>query len=451
MVLMLKGALRFFLRAFQAMANFPRIARNIRAGLKTPPPRCRLCGAQALDKEPGGCLLCWEALQSPAVSPKTVAQLKILDWLPWAAGVLSVTALALPTLAFLYAVVFGVLGPLIAEAQGQSIESVLFGSLLALIVSPLIIFVLIAGFNLFAFTAKEFISVRNELLFERVGVYKFHLRSGIHLAIVYLFLVPYLSSDQFGAAYALLLVALPQTLIFLSPSIFYLSMRLVRDGLTASLSRGYSTMMMHHHPVVGRAGGSLDQAEGLDAPNVEIGQQGEQGLAYAISSVLAGQGVLFNSLRVPGMTNADLDHVIVIDETVMIVDSKVWAKGEYEVVQGNVWRDGQPFPGGSVSLEEMCIQLQNYLGESTEVTGRIVIINKEATLGVDTNLSSFCSLQVLEDFAHELRTMVEAHKNPPNARVVSDLLELSTSSIASPMEDHLTLIDEWVIHERWKI
>lgn len=451
LVLLLNVTIRLFQRAVVAMLDIPRVVRNTRAGLKIPPPRCQLCGAQAIDKEPGGCLVCWEALQSSAVSPKTFVQLRILDWLPWAAGVLSVIALALPTLVFLYALVFELFGPLALEAQGQSIGAIVFGSVLVLVISPLIILMLLGIFNLFVFTAKEFITVRNELLFDRTGVFRFHLRAGIHLALVYFLLVPFASSDQFRAAYVFLLVALPQTLIFLTPSAFYLSMRIVRDGLVSSLSHGYSAMLIKRYPVIGRAGGSLDMAEGLEASNVELGQQGEQGLAYAISSVLEGKGVLFNSLRVPGMTNADLDHVLLVGDTVMIVDSKVWAKGEYEVVQGNVWRDGQPFPGGSVHLEEMRLALQNYLGDGFEVTGRIVILNNEASLGAETHLSTSCVLQLLEDFAHELRTMVGAQTPPLNAGVLSDLLELSKTSLKPPpIDDCLTAIDEWIVYERWK-
>lgn len=450
LVALLKGFFYFVRRAFKTTLELPRIVKNTLAGLKTPPRRCRECGARAFDKDQDGCALCRDALQSSAMSTSTFVRLRILDWLPWTAGVLSVVALAIPTLVFLFAIV-AIVWELVQDASGQPAGNVLFGFLLFLIISPLYALVIIVGFNLFAFTAKEFITVKDELLFDRTGVSRFHIRTGIHLGIVLVLLVPFLSGSGVGAAYGIILVAVPQILIFLTPSAFYLIIHSARQGLAKGLSEGYSAKVLRHFPVVGRAGGSLDEAIQLDETNVRIGQQGEQALSYAISSVVEGRGVVFNSLRVPGMHNADLDHVVVVGQTVMIVDSKVWTKGEYGVVQGNVWRDGNPFPGGSVSLDEMLLKLQEFLGEEVEIRGRIVILNNQASLGEETNLSYFCALRLLDGFADELRALVEGQTQLPNAAVLSELVQLSDSRTTYPsLKDSISVEDEWVIYERWK-
>jgi hypothetical protein len=317
---------------------------------------------------------------------------------------------------------------MLVQPAGEVVGNIL----LFLVASPLLAFGTIVYFNFYAFTAKEFITVKNELLFDRTGVLRFHIRTGIHLVIVLVILVPSLSGSGVGAAYGIILVAVPQILIFLTPSAFYL-------------------ITLHYFPVVGRAGGSLDEASQLDETNVSIGQQGEQALSYAISSVVAGKGVVFNSLSVPGMENADLDHVVVLGQTVMIVDSKVWTKGEYSVVQGNVWRDGNPFPGGSVSLDEMLLKLEEFLGEEVEIRGRIVILNNQASLGEETNLSYFCALRLLDGFADELRALVDGQTQLPNAAVLSQLVQLSDSRTTYPsLKDSISIRDEWVIYERWK-
>lgn len=447
---LLKGVFHFFRKAFKTTLDLPRIVKSTVAELKIPPTRCRDCGARAFNKDQDGCGLCEDALESSAISPSTFVRLRILDWLPWAAGVLSVVALAIPTLVFLL-VIAGLIWTLVQSMLGQPAGEVVGNILLSLVVSPILAFVLIVGFNLYAFTAKEFITVKDGLLFDRTGVLRFHIRTGIHLVIVLVLLVPFLSVSGVRAAYGIILVAVPQILIFLTPSAFYLTIRSARQGLATGLSEGYSAKVLRHFPVVGRAGGSLDQASQLDETNVRIGQQGEQALSYAISSVVEGRGVVFNSLSVPGMENADLDHVVVVGQTVMIIDSKVWTKGEYSVVQGNVWRDGNPFPGGSVSLDEMLLKLQEFLGEEVEIRGRIVILNNQASLGEETNLSYFCALRLLDGFADELWALVDGQTQLPNAAVLSELVQLSDSRTTYPsLKDSISVEDEWVIYERWK-
>ncbi|MHA3724242.1 nuclease-related domain-containing protein [Leucobacter sp. HY1910] len=88
--------------------------------------------------------------------------------------------------------------------------------------------------------------------------------------------------------------------------------------------------------VVGRAGGGLDDASWAANDAVRrIGQEAEVKTGMALASVvLQGPSVLHDlRIPIPGI-KANIDHIIVHGDTVLILDSKNWAPGLYWTLRG---------------------------------------------------------------------------------------------------------------------
>lgn len=148
--------------------------------------------------------------------------------------------------------------------------------------------------------------------------------------------------------------------------------------------------------VVGRtagiAGGSLHNS-GLG--NIDAGLVGERVVAGIISKFLElrEDAVLFNSIKLPGQ-NWDIDHVLVIGSTVIVIDAKRW-KGNYEYrlkpTDSSKWvatRDGADFSGGLVSSVSETNSLSYYLksqGIASTTESLLVVVGNNITVSF-TNL-----------------------------------------------------------------
>ncbi|MCT1777221.1 hypothetical protein [Brachybacterium sp. p3-SID957] len=92
--------------------------------------------------------------------------------------------------------------------------------------------------------------------------------------------------------------------------------------------------------IFGRAGEGLSEAiELFGEERVAAGVVGEQTTVYQLAAGLELIGAdywLFNSLSVPSLRSADVDHALVVDEDVYLIDSKKWAPGFYTMIDGVV-------------------------------------------------------------------------------------------------------------------
>lgn len=206
------------------------------------------------------------------------------------------------------------------------------------------------------------------------------------------------------------------------------------DGADASqetffdlLDAAFVANLLTNSRTIGRPGSSLDQAN-LDSRQLQRGQTGEQIFSAAIEG-LTGEDeltLLFNSLRVPGMRNADMDHVLVSGDCVMIVDVKNRGAGNYEVVQGNVWKNGEPFDGGSVNIEDFRVALEAHLHDRVSVEARVVMIQERSKSIGETRLSEKAILTTLGEFLDHYLEMIKQPEAMPSASLVSALLDLSS-------------------------
>lgn len=103
-------------------------------------------------------------------------------------------------------------------------------------------------------------------------------------------------------------------------------------------------LMAGAHGVPGR-GLTVQQFGANAAPGIE----GEQRTARLIErSILPGLPAarLINGLRWPGTRAADIDHVVIAGNRIAVIDSKLWADGEYSWDNSRLIRDGvdmEPF------------------------------------------------------------------------------------------------------------
>lgn len=138
--------------------------------------------------------------------------------------------------------------------------------------------------------------------------------------------------------------------------------------------------------VFGSPASHLDQASvkfGME--NVRKGIQGEQRTATLLSEWVEGiPGVrVFHSMRFPAaMTDADVDHIIVSGNNVLIIDSKMWGRGRYAWAEDgrHVWtyspagtRQAEPYARSVNSIVDAIDGYQDILGNHAMVQGYLAL------------------------------------------------------------------------------
>lgn len=405
-------------------------------------PRCGVCGAQGTDLDV--CKVCSKIEFAPTRS-KLRLMLSLIDFLPklgvalaWiiTSGPAAIVFLSLVSFAFTSILGFTAEAQHITEENflsGDSLDSYFrigVGVALFLIFLPLVFVFGLAGFYLWAWTAKHFLLNWDELVSDLRSLLGF---TGLaSLQILALSIVSPFGQGNAGPFWGPLFGVLSWGLVFTQVAIaivgwvIALLRRVVGPELYRSLNYGYVANILTNHQVIGRPGSSLDTSD-LDNEATQVGQVGEQITSAAIEGLMSvgNANILFNSLRVPGMPKADLDHVVLIGNLVIIADSKNWRRGSYEVVQGNVWRDGQPFEGGSVAIGLFRLALEEYLESEGGVQARVVLVNQEAQVNGQQTLEPQCRLTGIEEFLDEIVSQSETVRDLPTARTISLLISLS--------------------------
>jgi hypothetical protein len=202
----------------------------------------------------------------------------------------------------------------------------------------------------------------------------------------------------------------------------------------------------------GRPGGQLSLSS-LDPKLVEIGQLGEQQTAEAARGSLESKSILFNSIMDKSAGGlGDLDHAVVVGNQLILLDSKRWRSAYYQVSQGNVLRDGEPFEGGNISLSQWANHYRRVFGPEIQVRGFVILTNPAAIIEGNPMLSPDVELVSLPDFAKRLESIRDANTALPNAQVVryfSNLLASDSAAINSAQME-LTPLDSYLTSKNLK-
>ncbi|MGQ0838849.1 J domain-containing protein [Actinokineospora sp.] len=82
---------------------------------------------------------------------------------------------------------------------------------------------------------------------------------------------------------------------------------------------------------------------------------------------------VFHGLSRPGSVFADVDHAVLCGHRLVLVESKLWLPGHYEVDgDGALWRNGHPFRGGTTGLVAAVAAFADHLPD-VDVRGALLI------------------------------------------------------------------------------
>ncbi|MCP2304706.1 J domain-containing protein [Actinokineospora globicatena] len=82
---------------------------------------------------------------------------------------------------------------------------------------------------------------------------------------------------------------------------------------------------------------------------------------------------VFHGLSQPGSVFADVDHAVLCGHRLVLVESKLWLPGHYEVDDdGSLWRNGHPFRGGATDLFDAVAAFTDHL-PGVEVRGVLLL------------------------------------------------------------------------------
>ncbi|GAA2981594.1 J domain-containing protein [Actinokineospora diospyrosa] len=82
---------------------------------------------------------------------------------------------------------------------------------------------------------------------------------------------------------------------------------------------------------------------------------------------------VFHGLSQPGSVFADVEHAVLCGHRLVLIESKLWLPGHYEVDDdGSLWRNGHPFRGGSSGLFEAVAAFAEHL-PGVDVRGVVLV------------------------------------------------------------------------------
>jgi xanthosine utilization system XapX-like protein len=165
---------------------------------------------------------------------------------------------------------------------------------------------------------------------------------------------------------ALLMVAPPAPLLIVwllalaaSGTALFSMVRRQLDGYAANTA---FTTQYGVHQVYGRPGiGSEHRAEQLTA---EV-------LTRYLTRLPGAR--IFHGLAEPGSVFADVDHAVLCGRRLVLIESKMWLPGHYDVDEaGELWRNDHPFRGGAARLGKQ-LRIFQQLWPELEIRGVLLI------------------------------------------------------------------------------
>jgi hypothetical protein len=124
-------------------------------------------------------------------------------------------------------------------------------------------------------------------------------------------------------------------------------------------------------PVHGTPGRDLSVARFGD--NAKIGIEGEQRTARLIAeSVLPGipSARLINGLRWPGTEHSDIDHAVIAGNRIALIDSKMWADGNYWWDNKRLFRNGKEMTALKLGA---AVEAMRYAYPNCHIEGWVVV------------------------------------------------------------------------------
>nr|WP_026361511.1 DnaJ domain-containing protein [Amycolatopsis nigrescens] len=221
------------------------------------------------------------------------------------------------------------------------------------------------------------------------------------LAGLLLLLLPILAPAAWSAVWVGLAVVVTGTAIWL-----------VRCHIAAARTERELTAEFGGTVVFGKPGTDRDQ----------LGEQLTAELLTRYLTRLPGARI-FHSLAWPGSVFADVDHAVLSGNRLVLVESKMWPPGHYEMDEtGTLWRDGRLFRGGATRLPD-AITVYRDLLPGVEVCGAMVIYpNRPGTVTTDEPVTVPAPPMTPEEFVVEMGDWLAARPSTVEEKVFRAVL-----------------------------
>lgn len=134
--------------------------------------------------------------------------------------------------------------------------------------------------------------------------------------------------------------------------------------------RGYLAAARQHRTDIAEFGRARTGTPGEDSD--QLAQRLTANLLAGYLTRLPGARI-FHNLALPDSVFADVDHAVLCGRRLVLVESRCWLPGHYEIDRsGALWRNGHPFRGGSTRLPEAVAAYRSML-RGVKVRGAVVI------------------------------------------------------------------------------
>ncbi|SDC17329.1 J domain-containing protein [Actinokineospora iranica] len=112
---------------------------------------------------------------------------------------------------------------------------------------------------------------------------------------------------------------------------------------------------------------------------------------------------VFHGLSRPGSVFADVEHAVLCGHRLVLVESKLWLPGHYEIDDdGSLWRNGHPFRGGTTELFGAVAAFAEHL-PGVEVRGALLVYpSRDGEVTTDDTPGLGVSAMVPEDFVRDM-------------------------------------------------
>ncbi|SDN67738.1 J domain-containing protein [Allokutzneria albata] len=133
---------------------------------------------------------------------------------------------------------------------------------------------------------------------------------------------------------------------------------------------------------------------------------------------------IFHGLSLPGSVFADVDHAVLCGRRLVLIESKLWLPGHYEADDdGSLWRNGNPFRGGTVTLPRAVAAFRRHL-PGVEVRGA-VLIYPSRTGEVSTGEPPAIPAPPMtpEDFVHDIGAWLAEDPSAVNRKALRAVLD----------------------------
>lgn len=185
----------------------------------------------------------------------------------------------------------------------------------------------------------------------------------------------------------------------------------------------------------GFPGGHISNNTLFGARQLKAGQDGEQRVGKVLEEVVSVYGgTVFHGLRFAPQTgsNADVDHALLIGNTLILIDSKSWKNGVYawDRIDRTITRDGEPFEGGRVRMADATDLWSNYMRTiDVRVFSAIVLANRAKV--DNTDAPSGIRLFTIDDVEEFVRAGAEAGVPESPAAVARVVAEMHADAVAA--------------------